>query len=198
MKKAGYVVMSVFAGIVIYSSIMGFAEANQMYFALLPMVALGVSILLAYRLYIYLYRKSAPLVMSAVTEPKSEPELWFLYALFVMQIILSMGYANEFSDHVVAFGITAIFFIIEILLIYRAIRKRGATIYISILLFLAAFQLLAFLTDNEAISDKYPAEQYYETFSLVVWMLVGTVVLEVIKLATLHRDKLRHLLRHRI
>ena len=51
-------------------------------------------------------------------------------------------------------------------------------------------QLLIFLTDH-IISDKYPAEEYYRTYGLVVWMLVVQMALEMIKLGTLYFGHIR-------
>jgi hypothetical protein len=196
MRKAAAILASVVAGIIVFGLINGIAEAFQLYWAVLPLVALPLSIYTGYRSYVFFAEKLdvAAEVKAARALPGSQYR-YALYTLFTLQLVLSMGWANEFSDFVFGFILLVLFFAAEIFLIPRVAPKKGATIFIAVLMLLAALNLHSFMTDPEIVSNKYPEDEYLQTYSIVVWMLVGGLVLEVIKMATLHFGLLKKTLR---
>jgi len=129
--------------------------------------------------------------MDAASREKGSGLRYILYGLFTMQIFLSIGFANEFSNYFMSFIAMIVFFPLEIGLIIHVTPRKGARTFILALLVLAGLQLLIFLTDNDIISNEYPAEEYYRTYGLVVWMLVVQMALEMIKLGTLHFGHIR-------
>jgi hypothetical protein len=116
----------------------------------------------------------------------SNKQSW-LNALLILQIFASIGYANEYEDYMLMSIISVVFFVPQAVMLYGLKAKKTATVLIAILLALAIFQLIAFVGDgSDVISNKYPAELYYETHTTVLRLLLMSVLLEIIKLGVLY------------
>ena len=117
-----------------------------------------------------------------------------LYFLFGMELIFSLGYANEFEDHIILFIFSLVFFLIQFGLLYKLTPKRGITIMIAVVVSIHVFYLLAFVNDGkEIISNKYPAEIYYSTYWWVIAMLLGSIILDLMKIGILYLDRLQEI-----
>ena len=192
MKRLGAIVLSVLAAVLVFSAINGFGEAASLHLGIfITFISIAAAIYCGNLSYKYLIRKWKIPKLNRSTKPENEMLLVLLYTLLITQLIFSAGYANEFSDHVVEFIFALIFFMLEIFLIWKVNPSKGVTIFLSVLLFFSVINLIIFVSDMEIISNKYPAEEYYRTYNLVVVMSIGRILLELIKLATLHFDRLK-------
>ncbi len=113
-----------------------------------------------------------------------------LYGLLAVELYLAImsGLANEYDDYIFQGIYAAFLFIVEIPLLYRFFYKKVATVLISsIALFYSIVALDFIFNGAKLISNRWPAENYYNDRSLVIGLLIGAVVLQLIKFVILYR-----------
>jgi hypothetical protein len=194
MGKSFAFIGSIIVGVLAY----GLISSLEEFWLFIPLSLAGavkwiIAILLGIGTYKYLSRKlSVAEAQSQVMDKKEQIKKWSLYVLLTLQLIGSAGYANEFDDHLAMLVLATIFFLAQIYFLFVLTEKKVATVFVLLISFMHLFSLVTFASEGAGvINNKWPAELYYATRSWVIWMAIGALVLDVIKLGVLYRNRLR-------
>lgn len=111
-----------------------------------------------------------------------------LYCFLVLQLIMSIGVANEFDDYLFAFIFAVLFFVLQIYFLFCISCKKWIAVIVFVITAPHLLNMAMFLNEGtNIISNKWSVENYNATYTFMIFMFIGTLALDAIKIGVIYR-----------